>query len=140
MIKRPPKLSEGRKLFPILELVTEHRNDAERYSKYQAPIDSKGRYLPFDQFMRRVDSGLNQELAWAFTKMARRSVLRPLVKLGQPSILCSYMPTVNAEIARTLVDQNVTSAALEWTAKKIGEESLFKYLFNDLFLKSSQIL
>jgi len=143
MIKRPPKLTEGMKLIPMLELIANHRDDVEKYSKYQAPIDNKGRYLPFDQFMRRVDAGLNQELAWAFTKMARRSVLRPLVKLGQPSILCSYMPTVNAEIARTLVDQNVTSAALEWTAKKIGEESLFKYLFNDLVedeaISSSQL-
>lgn len=143
MIKRPPKLTEAQKLFPILELLTEPRSEAEKYSKYQTPVDNKGRYLPYDQFMRRVESGLKHELAWAFTKIARRSVLRPLLKLGQPSTLCSYMPTVSAEIARTLVDQNVTSAALEWTAKKIGEESLFKYLFSDLVedeaISSSQL-
>ncbi len=143
MIKRPPKLTEGQKLFPMLELIAEHREGAEKYAKYQVPIDSKGRYLPYDEFMRRVDSGLSAEYAWALTKVARKAVLRPLLKLGVPSILCSYMPTVSAEIARTLVDQNLTSAALEWTAKKIGEESLFKYLFNDLVedeaISSSQL-
>lgn len=131
MIKRPPKLTEMEKIAPMLQVMQGDISKLTQYSKFQVPIDGKGRYLPYDKFARRLAPEINKKYAWMLTRASRRSVSRSLLKLGDAS-QCTYMPTANIEMARTLVDQNATTAALEWTAKKIGEESLFRYLFGDL--------
>lgn len=41
-------------------------------------VDSKGRYLHWHEFSRRVKSGINKEAAWAAVKIARSSGLKDL--------------------------------------------------------------
>jgi Fic family protein len=142
MIKRPPKL-EGQKLFPLLELLSKSPAEAQRYSLFQVPTDKKGRYFPFDEFIRRLDSDTDATLAWAFTKLARRLIAKPLLSLGAPPLVSSYIPTATIEITRTLVDQSTTTAALEWANRKIGEEQNLTYMLEDLIedeaISSSQL-
>lgn len=141
MIKRPPKLTESQKLSPILDLLNKPQ-EAQKYSNFQTPTDKKGRYLPFDEFVRRLDAGIDPVMAWAFTKLARRLTAKYLMHHGQ-STLCTYTPTANIEIARTLVDQSTTTAALEWANRKIGEEQNLSYMLEDLIedeaISSSQL-
>lgn len=143
MIKKPPKLTEGQKLWPMLELLTEYKNEVEKYSQYQAPVDSRGRYLPYDEFIRRLEPDVDTHMAWMLTRASRRSIAKRLFNLGYPSNLCTYIPTSNIEIARTLVDQSTTTAALEWANRKIGEEQNISYMLEDLFeeeaISSSQL-
>lgn len=143
MIKKPPKLTEGEKFWPMLELLIEYKNEAEKYSKYQVPVDSKGRYLPYDEFIRRLEPDVAAHMAWMLTRASRRSLAKRLFNLGDPSVLCSYIPTANIEIARTLVDQSTTTAALEWANRKVGEEQNISYMLEDLFeeeaISSSQL-
>lgn len=142
MIKRPPRL-EGQKLFPLLEVLSKSPDEAQRYSVYQAPTDEKGRYFPFDEFIRRLDPDVDTTLAWAFTKLARRLIARPLLNLGVPHVTAGYITTTKIEITRTLVDQSATTAALEWANRKIGEEQNLSYMLEDLIedeaISSSQL-
>ncbi|HCZ9570467.1 TPA: Fic family protein [Vibrio cholerae] len=142
MIKRPPKRE------PLLSNVFEKisKNDPEKlgsYLEYYKPVDSKGRYLPYDEYQYRVASGLDVDLAWSLTKLSRISQYMKLLPLGDDESLCNFMLTPTIQKAISHADRHATTGSLEWMSSKIGEENHFEYLLNDLIedeaISSSQL-
>ncbi len=142
MIKRPPKQES---LFSnVFERINEkHPEKLGIYLKYYQPVDSKGRYLPYDEFQYRVDSGLEVDLAWALTKAARTSQYIKLMPLGDAGYECNFILTPMIQKAISHADRHATTGSLEWMSSKIGEENHFEYLLNDLIedeaISSSQL-
>mgnify|MGYP000623736126 FL=1 len=131
MIKRPPAKSElPVRLFE--EISEKYPTQMTDYLSYYKPFDSKGRYLPFDEFRHRVASKIDERLAWAITKLSRTSQYQKLLSVGEPSNECNFIltPLIQKTISQT--DRHATTAALEWMSSKIGEEKHFEYLLNDL--------
>lgn len=142
MIKRPPKKESL--LGNVFEQINEkHPEKLGMYLKYYQPVDSKGRYLPYDEFQYRVDSGLEVELAWAITKVSRTSQYMKLLPLGDDGSQCNFMLTPMIQKAVSHADRHATTGSLEWMSSKIGEENHFEYLLNDLIedeaISSSQL-
>lgn len=142
MIKRPPakeKLPES----PYFYIKEHYPEKIMDYIAMFQPVDSKGGYHHYDEFRHRVPKELDVDLAWALTKLARSRTAQHLLWLNDPIQKCAYSPTNIIQKATTVVDQNTTTAALEWTVNKIGEEQHFNYLFNDLIedesISSSQL-
>ncbi|WP_233999517.1 Fic family protein [Pseudoalteromonas sp. T1lg22] len=142
MIKRPPKNE------PFLGNVFEQisKKSPEKlgnYLEYYQPVDSKGRYLPFDEYQYRVASGLEVHLAWGLTKASRMSQYMKLLPLGDDEILCNFILTPTIQKAISHADRHATTGSLEWMSSKIGEENHFEYLLNDLIedeaISSSQL-
>ena len=142
MIKTPPPASELPQ-DPLRSVAEAGLENSLIYANYVSPVDERGRYLPFDEFRHRVPKSLQVNLAWALLKRARNTsseslfgVIPSLPKLGL--LLIS-----NIQKTISLVDQTTTSAALEWTIKKLGEAEHLSYLFNDLIedeaISSSQL-
>lgn len=143
MIKRPPS-RETLPDSPYLYIKEHYPDQMVDYIAFYQPMDSKGSYLPYDEFRHRVPKNLESDLAWALTKLARAGLALHLMWLGdEPMQKCTYLATNTIQKATTLVDQSTTTAALEWTVNKIGEEQHFQYLFNDLIedesISSSQL-
>lgn len=142
MIKRPPpkeRLPES----PYFYIKEHYPEKIMDYIALFQAVDSKGVYHHYDEFRHRVSKELDVDLAWALTKLARSRAAQHLLWLGKPIQKCTYHSTNIIQKATTLVDQNTTTAALEWTVNKIGEEQHFHYLFNDLVedesISSSQL-
>jgi Fic family protein len=131
MIKRPPS-KENLPESPYYHIKEHHPEQIMDYISYYQAMDNKGAYLPYDEFRHRVPNGLIVDLAWALTKGARSRVAQHLLWLNKPIQQCTFIPTNVIQKATTLVDQNTTTAALEWTTNKIGKDQHFHYLFNDL--------
>lgn len=55
------------------ELITSigGHDQLEPYLEFYSPIDAKGRYLPYDELRFRIPAGLNKDLAWQLTRLAR---------------------------------------------------------------------
>lgn len=142
MFKRPPpkdKLIDR----PYTYVGQYYPEKADDYRMFYDAMDAKGQYLHYDEFRRRVPQELDTDLAWALTKLARSGPKQTIIELGSPMVFGTFMPTPVIQKTTTIVDQNTTTAALEWTIKKIGEEQHLKYLLNDLIedeaISSSQL-
>jgi len=113
------------------------------YLELFSPVDSKGRYLHFDELRYRLPKGIDPVLAWSVVKLARFKQINTLIWLGSPQKSCGFFltPTIQKAISET--DRNATSAALEWMSSKIGESKHFEYLLHDLVedeaISSSQL-
>ena len=142
MIKYPPKkVNLPTNLFD--EINKNHPEKLSEYLDYYKAIDSKGRYLPFDEFRHRVKAGLDINLAWAMTKLSRTAQSIDLVPLGELNAPCTFMltPTIHKAVSNS--DRYATTGALELISRNIGEENHFDYLLNDLIedeaISSSQL-
>lgn len=142
MIRKPPSREELTRS-PYFFIAEHHPEQLEAYSALGEAIDSKGRYLHYDDFRHRVPSSLNVDLAWALIKNARFVSKQNLLFLGQPIQLSSFFLTPIIQKTMTVVDQSTTTASLEWTIRKLGEHEHLSYLFNDLIedeaISSSQL-
>lgn len=142
MIKRPPP-KDSLPEFPYQHIQENYPDRVMDYIAFYQPMDSKGSYHHYEDFRHRVPKGLSVDLAWAMTKWARSSLAQRLLWVRAPLQACTFIPTNLIQKTTTLVDQNVTTAALEWTINKIGERQHLQYLFNDLVedesISSSQL-
>ena len=80
MIKLPPTELPAN---PLIALMQSGPEQLEQYLPFFAPLDGKGRYLPFDEFRHRISRKLDLNIAWALTKLARHNALQPLLPLLQ---------------------------------------------------------
>jgi Fic family protein len=114
-----------------------------QYLELFSPVDSKGRYLPFDEITYRIPKGLDEDLVWSVIKSAREKQLKKLIEIGEPVQACHYYLTPTIQKAMSETDRNTTTASLEWMCSKIGEEKHLEYLLNDLIedeaISSSQL-
>lgn len=142
MIKRPPKIDSLSNPWDLVFL-TEPPDRVANYFDFLSPVDSKGRYLPFDEFRHRISDGVNIDIAWFFTRKARAALSRNFLAAGTIIEPCSYFSTSIIEKAKTMVDQSTTTAALEWANRKLGEEQNLSYMLEDLVeeeaISSSQL-
>ena len=144
MIRKPPNLSEIKD--PLGQIILGDPAVLGTYiSQYSQPIDSKGRYLPYDQiFYRAKEKKLDPELAWYFIKNSRanqaKAILPTQAYAGES---CKFMLTPNIQKAISLTDRNTTKAAFEWMSGQVGEREQMQYLFSDLVedeaISSSQL-
>lgn len=138
MVKRPPLKAELPNPWSSLT-----SDQLIPYIPFAAPVDDRGRYLPYDEFHHRVPKHLSINTAWFFTKEARALARKPLFDQGGANRRGTYTTTNLLQKATTIVDQSTTTAALEWANKKIGEEQNFSYMLEDLFeeeaISSSQL-
>lgn len=139
-IRRPPspeKLPERPFEF-MCEQYAEHLVD---YLAFSQPTTDGGKYLPYDQFRHRVPKDLDVDMAWALTKESRAGRKQHLLILGKE--FASFVSTAMIQKSMMLVDQNTTTAMLEWTIKELGEQEHIRYLFSDLIedesISSSQL-
>lgn len=116
---------------------------AADYLALHQPLDDKGRYLHFDELRHRWPPTLVPVLCWSMVKSARLKAQSPLLPLDEPVRWAAWMATPQIHKAITLVDQQATSAALEYMTGRIGEKAHFNYLLNDLIedeaISSSQL-
>ncbi len=142
MIKRPP-LKDQFPPNPWNYMREHHPEKVLGYVPHFSPVDDQGKYFPYDEFRHRVHKDLDVDLAWAFTKEARTRQQQFLFILGGQGIPVTFVQTTIIQKATTIVGQNTTTAALEWTCKKNGEDQHFQYLLNDLVedeaISSSQL-
>ncbi|GLO43126.1 hypothetical protein PPUN15366_47740 [Pseudomonas putida] len=139
IIKRPPPVIAN----PFQPIIEEHKAQIGQYMELVHPLDSKGRYLHFDEWRFRFPKGLDAALAWSVIKFARVNQLTPAIVLGDPGQTCQYMYTPAMHLAVSKCDQHTTTAQLEWMCSKIGEGKHLQYLLNDLVedeaISSSQL-
>lgn len=138
MIKRPPVKAELANPWASLS-----SDQLPPYIPFAAPVDARGRYLPYDEFRHRVPKNLSVDIAWFFTKEARAHAKQSLFGQVDPKRKGTYITTNLMQKAATIVDQSTTSAALEWANKKVGEEQNISYMLEDLIedeaISSSQL-
>jgi Fic family protein len=142
MIKKPPTSSQ----LPANPFDYIFDNQPERFADYltfHQPMDDKNQYFHYDEFRHRVPQGLNVNIAWALTKKARLGSRLHLLDIVPSIVYSSYISTPFIQKTISLVDQNTTNAALEWTIKKLGEEQHLQYLLSDMVegeaISSSQL-
>lgn len=142
MIKPPPAPKDlPQNVFKVLG--EEHRDKISEYLDLYKPVDDQGRYLHFDQLRFRLPQDIDHNLAWAVIKSARSRQYSDLLPIGESTRWCKFILTPTAQKAISITDRNATTAALEYMSSKIGEETHFKYLLNDLIedeaISSSQL-
>jgi Fic family protein len=111
--------------------------------KYGA-IDSKGRYLHWDQFKWRVEKGDDESIAWLATKLSRRAISKPLPALqaenksyfsyGIPDSLSAQLHSID-RLADD--DQSISSGASLSSQEK--NRYLIKSLMQEEAITSSQL-
>lgn len=138
MIKRPPAKAELANPWASLS-----SDQLPPYIPFAAPVDARGRYLPYDEFRHRVPKDLSVDIAWFFTKEARAHAKQSLFGQVDPKRKGTYITTNLMQKTATIVDQSTTSAALEWANKKVGEGLNIAYMLEDLIedeaISSSQL-
>ena len=138
MIKRPPVKAELANPWASLS-----SDQLPPYIPFAAPVDARGRYLPYDEFRHRVPKDLSVDIAWFFTKEARAHAKQSLFGQVDPKRKGTYITTNLMQKTATIVDQSTTSAALEWANKKVGEGLNIAYMLEDLIedeaISSSQL-
>ena len=140
MVNKPPQeLIKN----PFQLIAEKEPNKLEDYLELFSPVDTKGRYLHFDDFKYRLPKNLDQKISWSIVKLARDRQLRHIISVGFPSKNCKFYLTPTIQKALSETDRNTTSASLEWMCSKIGEEKHLEYLLNDLVedeaISSSQL-
>lgn len=140
MISRPP--SEPI-ISPFQHIAENEPEKIDEYLGLFSPIDSKGRYLHYDEFKYRVPKELDTNVSWSVVKMARSRQLKNILPIGEPIKHCKFYLSPSIQKAISETDRNTTSASLEWMCSKIGEEKHLEYLLNDLVedeaISSSQL-
>ncbi len=125
------------------KIIDLHKEQVAAYVALGHPIDSKGRYLHYDQLRFRIPKGVDHTLAWSTIKFARKQQSTSCIKLGEPAQECRFLYTPAMHLAISACDQNTTTAALEWMCSKIGEGKHLQYLLKDLVedeaISSSQL-
>jgi len=138
-IKKPPEEEPN----PLAVVANSYPDKLGQYLEFLSPMDSKGRYLHYDELRHRIDGELDHKLVWSLVKSARNRQKAKIIKLGEPRQQCYYLLTPLIQKAVSEVDRNTTSASLEWISSKIGEKSQVDYLLNDLIedesISSSQL-
>ena len=138
-IKRPSEVDAD----PFSVIASHSPDQLNNYLEFFTPIDTKGRYLHFDELRYRIPSNLDIELVWSIVKLARNRQKSPLIQLGDPAVICHFILTPLIQKAISETDRNATSASLEWISSKIGERAHMEYLLNDLIedesISSSQL-
>lgn len=134
MIKFPPFQDDALAAIQVFhDIIQQQPDKLADYVAFQRAVDSKGRYLHFDDFRYRVKPELNAEWAWVILKHARDQQLMPLIELGEPNVWCRYLATPNIQLALSLVDLHTSASALDLMSSNIGEKrQLNHYLVNDL--------
>jgi Fic family protein len=128
LISVPPDIVQD----AFQKISTDNPEQLSNYLELYSSVDSKGRYLHYDNFRRRVPKELDLKLAWSMVKMARRRQLTHIIDIGEPLKECKFQLTPTIQKALSETDKNTSSAALEWMSNKIGESKNFEYLLNDL--------
>ena len=140
MIKGPPTVDPD-----VLEKlgISPYKEKLVQYLALLKPLDSQGRYLPFDELRYRWPPGLDTTLCWALVKKARMAQYSQLLPLGEPNQWAHFIVTPLAQKTLSVVDRQATTAALEYMTHHIGETAHFAYLLNDLIedeaISSSQL-
>ncbi|MFF7707765.1 Fic family protein [Pseudomonas sp. NPDC007930] len=138
-IKPPPEHS----LEPFGDIVGHAPLDLPRYMAFVSPLDSKGRYLPYDKLRFRIPQGLDHRLVWSVVKFGRQGQAQVLAEMGAPARTCTVFLTPAIQEAVSAVDRHATTARLELLGRQLGEEQRLGYLLNDLIqdeaISSSQL-
>lgn len=139
MIKPPPTYNPN----AFQTVIKSHQDRLGEYLALNAPLDEKGRYLPYHKLRFRFPAGLDPALAWSIVKFSRICQLRDVITLGDPEHECKLLLTPAIQMAISESDRHTTSAALEWMSSKLGEQKQISYLLNDLIedeaISSSQL-
>jgi Fic family protein len=140
MISKPPSELI---ISPFQHIAENEPEKIDEYLGLFSPVDSKGRYLHYDEFKYRVPKELDANVSWSIVKMARNRQLKSILSIGEPLKHCKFYLTPSIQKAISETDRNTTSASLEWMCSKIGEEKHLEYLLNDLVedeaISSSQL-
>lgn len=127
-IKAPPTLIPS----PFTLMVKDYASKADDYMSYARATLPDGRWLHFDQLVRRWPKEINAPLVWSLVKMMRSSELCPLLKIGAPATICSFKLTASTQRAISLTDQKTTHAQLASMLQEIGEKSHIEFLVDGL--------
>jgi Fic family protein len=142
MIKKPPK-SGADLMNPWHQVLAQSPELIAKYMSYLNPVDSKARYLPYDEFQYRVDKGIDPTIAWQLCRHSRRTHQILLLDVGENQVKSSFYLTSIIQKAVSYSDRYATNSSLELMSNKIGESHHFKYLLNDLMedesISSSQL-
>lgn len=111
-ITRPPKLT------PLAEITGEQ---LEAYQPFNRILDDKGRYLPFDQFVYRVKSGINADLAWSFTRRARNAALTRIDYENENGEQAGFCLTPAVLETCELVDKHLTPSPMQEKTDRLRE-------------------
>lgn len=140
MITKPPSKNV---VNPFQQIAENAPSKLDAYLELFSPIDSKGRYLHFDELKYRLPKDLDSTIAWSIVKMARTRQFQTIFRIGEPKVSCKFYLSPSIQKAISETDRNTTSASLEWMCSKIGEEKHLEYLLNDLIedeaISSSQL-
>lgn len=137
-IKTPPSITKE-----LRQSALAHASQSDDYIKYFNAVDTKGRYLPYDEFYYRLDKGIDVDTAWALTKQQRmlKRILLPVCNDNEHHCSFNYTSTIHKAISS--VDRNTTNASLQMMVEQVGEEHNLRYLFSDLYdeeaISSSQL-
>lgn len=130
MIKRPPFAGTDLK---VLERINQKSPEKlDDYLTLHTPVDSKGRYLHFDELYYRLPSGLDPGLAWGMVKLARSLQQQPLLEGCHRLSGSHFMLTPTIQRATSLVDRHTNSGQLEVMMTRIGERAQLNILLEDL--------
>lgn len=130
-IRRPPTL------IPLSQLTW---TDLETHQQYNRVLDDKGRYLPFDEFCRRMGRGENATLAWTLTRRARNAALMPISYSNEKGEKAGFATTPCIASACEMVDKFTTRAALAEIVQRLrGAGAELHQLQLDEPITSSQL-
>lgn len=130
-IRRPPAL------IPLTEITGA---DLAAHMHYMRVTDERGRYLPFDEFCRRMQPGENAVLAWTLTRRARDSAITPVPYRNEKGVLAGFFITPGIAAACEMVDKNTTRAALAEIVQRLrGAGAELHQLQFDEPITSSQL-
>ncbi|MEY4588637.1 MAG: hypothetical protein RL497_713 [Pseudomonadota bacterium] len=127
-IKEPPKAIPA----PFSVLFKEYGDRADDYMTHARATLPDGRWLHYDQLVRRWPKDINAPLAWSLVKMMRSSELTLLLEIGAPAKKCSFKLTSATQRAISLTDQKTTHAQLVSRLEKIGEQAHVEFLVDGL--------
>ncbi len=140
MIKYPPQVDDIDVISILSGLTPEQTME---YFSFCRPLDSKGRYLPYNELRYRIPPGLDKKKVWKLIKTARNPQMISLLTLGETCNECRFTLTPNMQKAISETDRETTSAALKWMRSQVGEDKHNLYLLNDLVedeaISSSQL-
>lgn len=148
MIKKPPVFDFAEFTANSPQLLASNVEATQEYLKHTAPLDDKGRYQHYDEFRHRVKAPAQPEIAWGFKKFARMLQSNNVLPLGETghgegTLMGRLYLTPTIQKVASSVDQQATTAKLEWMMAKVGEQHQLKYLLADLFedeaISSSQL-
>ncbi len=91
----------------------------DTHLKYNRVLDSKGRYLPYDEFCRRIAKGENLAIAWLLTRHARDASLQRIEYYNEAGIQAGFTLTPTISAVCELADKHTTRLALKETLTRL---------------------